>query len=152
MVEQETSTPYIQLDYRRDGSIVVTPEDQDRFVMSMQEAVVACKDASQVLRYSRQFSQGLLPKLTTWLQDRRASVRKAFLTVRDGGLLLVVVRKESVYDAAFTDALTDLDVEIARDSSLDLILLDVLALPDVSDEGARSFLSPSRHREIASAD
>ena len=145
---QQTETPYIQLDYKKDGSVVVTPKDQDRFVISVQEAVTACKDITQV----RQFGKYLLSMLTKWLQDNRAKARKAFLTVRDGGLLFLVIRKEAKYDAQFTDALTELDVAIARDANLNMIQLDVLALPDVSDEGARSFLSPSRHRELAGAD
>ena len=150
-MKELTTVPCIQLDYSQDGSVVVTPKDQDRFVLSVKEATSALSDAAQLLKYGRQFGQ-LMPRLTDWLQAQRENVRKAFVTVRDGALLFLVVRNQAKCDPAFTDALAELDMAIAQNESFDVIKLDVLALPDVSDDGVQSFLTPSRHKELASAD
>jgi hypothetical protein len=146
-----TEKTYIRLDYTRDGSVLVTPSEQDRFVVSIQQAISACSNAETTLKYFRQFTEVLVPKLKEWLKARRPKVQRAFLTYRDGGLLLLVVRKQTPLDGEFTDELTKLDVEIANDPNLDLIRLDVLALPNVPDESVKSFLSPDRQRELADA-
>ena len=62
------------------------------------------------------------------------------ITVRDGGLLFLVVRREAEYEREFEDALTDLDAEIACDEEFDLIRLSVLALPHCPPEAMQSFL------------
>ena len=147
----KTETTYVQLDYKKDGTVVVTLEDQDRFVITVQEAVAACRGAKEVLEYRRQFVDGLVPTLKKWLEARKKKVRTAYLTVRDGGILFLVVRKDAAYDGDFTDELTSLELLIAHDPSLKLIRVDVLALPDISDEAARSFLSPGRVKELADA-
>ena len=86
----------------------------------------------------------LVSHLAEWLRDRRSDIRDAYLTVCDTGLLFVVVRNSREYERDFEDSLTDLDIEIANDSAYDLIRMDVLALPDVSEDSVRSFLASGR--------
>lgn len=147
----QAATGYILLDYNKNGSVVVTPADQDRFIVTVQEAVVACRDAKEILEYRRQLVDRLVPTLKSWLEARRPKVRKAFLTIRDSGLLFLVVRKEAAVDGEFTDQLTALEVDVANDAALNMIRMDVLALPDVSEDGLRSFLNPGRAKELADA-
>jgi hypothetical protein len=147
----QVETRYIQLNYAKDGKVTVTSHDEDRFIVTIQEAVVACRDAEKILEYRRQFVDGLVPKLKHWLEARGKKVRKAFLTIRDSGLLFLVVRQEAACDGEFTDALTSLEVDVANDPALSMIRMDTLALPDVSDEGLKSFLNPVRVKELADA-
>lgn len=147
----ESTTSYIQLEYSRDGKVVVTDDVQDRFLISVQEAVIACKDMAQSILYRRQFGM-LVVKLGAWLQRHRQKVRKAFLTAREGTLLFLVVRSTAQFDASVTDALTDLAIDVSNDDGFSLMRLDVLALPDASDEAVKSFLMPDRHKEVANAD
>ena len=81
-----------------------------------------------------------MARLCRWSQDRAADVESAYITVRDGGLLFLVVRRETEYERDFEDALTDLDTEIACDEEFDLIRLSVLALPHCPMEAMQSFL------------
>ena len=145
------ATEWIQLDYSADGKVVVTPADQDRFVLTVQQAADACSAAQQSVKFSYQFRESLLPKLAEWLGEHDAQIHKAFLAYSEGGLLFVVVRREVAFDGEFTDALTALDVAIARAPGLDLVKLDVLALPRVSDEGAKSYLDPDGAMEFTRA-
>lgn len=149
--ESRTARNYIQLHYRQKNSgVMVTPHERDRFVVTVQEAINACSSAEQTCRYVRQFD-GLLTKLETWLKQNQAKVERAFLTVREGGLLFLVVRREVECDPEFTDELTRLDVAIASDDAFDAIQLDVLALPNVPERVAKSFLSLDRQKELAGA-
>jgi hypothetical protein len=148
----QVETGYIQLDYSRGGKVTVTPADQDRFVITIQEAVAACRGGKELLEYRSQFVEGLVPALKDWLASHRKKVRTAYLTIRDGGLLFLVVRKEAACDGEFTDDLTELEADIATDSRLNLIRMDALALPDVSDGSLKSFLNPVRMKELADAE
>ena len=133
----------IRLDYHAgdDRPVVVTPADQDRFVASVQDAAQACQAGSDVLVFNEQFKTRLLPRLAVWLTEHKAKVYRAFVSVREGGLLFLVVRRRARYDAEFTDALSALDAEIARNQEFNMVRLEVLGLPLVPDEASRSFLS-----------
>jgi hypothetical protein len=131
----------IRLDYRiKGGNVVVMPNDEDRFTMTIQEAALACKAGVKQLRFGRQFERTLLPRLGSWMKAHKNKIQKAFLTLGDGRLLFLIVRREVPYDETFENELSDLDISIARDETLDLIRLAVLALPCVSEETYASFL------------
>lgn len=130
----------IQLDYRLHGKVVVTPKNQDRFVITVREAAEACNALANRDRFTEQW-QALLERLIQWLRQNDKDVKKAYLTLRDGGLCFVVIRKSAAYDRAFEDALTRLDIDIARDSDFDTITLNVMGLPNVSNRAAMSFVS-----------
>ncbi|MBL7132691.1 MAG: hypothetical protein ISS78_01205 [Phycisphaerae bacterium] len=122
--------------------VIVTPADHDRFMLSVKDAALACQAGSDYVAFYQQFEKRLLPRLAAWLTEHKEKVHQAFVSVREGGLLFLVVRQQARYDAEFTDDLSALDAEIARNPEFNMIRLDVLALPLVSDEGARSFLNP----------
>ena len=63
------------------------------------------------------------------------------MTVRDAGLLFLIVLNGTEYDSDFESELTRLDIEIANDSDFDLISLSVLALPKCDTVAVESFLS-----------
>ena len=107
--------------------------------MATADAARACGAYEQQQRFPAQF-QELMARLCRWSQEHSADVGSAYITVRDGGLLFLVVRREAEYDRDFEDALTDLDAEIARDEDLDLVRLSVLALPHCPPESLDSFL------------
>jgi hypothetical protein len=143
MTTQATAEP-IRLDYRvRSGAqVVITPRDEDRFVLSIRDAAEACARGRDMVRFEQRLRQVVLPRLAQWLRKHDDEISAAYLTVRDGGMLFVVVRKAARYDADFADALTDLDTEMAAEPQADLVPLEVLALPNVTREGAESFLNP----------
>src|SRR5262245_23786767 len=103
---------FIQLDAKDEGgSVTVTPRDQDRFILLVEEAIEACKEAAKDKQAKRRFML-LLNRLQRWLLTR-LDVADAYLTDRDGGLFFVVVRKVATYDDGFEDELSELDREIA---------------------------------------
>ncbi len=133
----------LQLTYKRgaDTPVVVTPEDENRFILRLHEAVEACRAYLERERFEAQFRL-LLEKLAQWLREHESFVHQAFLTERDRGLLFLVVQRSPQYDKDLEEALTQLDLQIARDAELDLIPLSVLAVPDAGNEVLSTFLSP----------
>ena len=103
---------------------------------------MACQRHKEITAFQQQFCE-LLNRLGTWLKANAGKVHKSFVTVRDGGLLFLLVRNSVAFDAELEDALTDLDLATAQDSAFDLIELNVLALPMASEESYRTFLAPS---------
>lgn len=124
----------------REGSVRVILPDRHIMVMPIEAAVQACGAFKDQIVFRDQF-QLLLDRLAEWIQQRPSAVESAYLTVRDSGLLFVVVLKGRSYDPSFEDQLTDLDLQIANDSDYSLIRLNVLALPGVCEESVRSFLA-----------
>ena len=121
------------------GKVCVEVAECDRIVLATAEAARACGAYEERKRFQSQFEE-LMARLCRWSQEHASDVESAFITVRDGGLLFLVVRREMEYERDFEDALTDLDAEIARDEELDLIRLSVLALPHCPPEALQSFL------------
>lgn len=151
-MDTATTGQTIRLDYFKKGQqVVVTPHDMDRFMLSVQEAATACKVGHQAIRFGKQFEQKLLPRLAGWLRKHERRVRRGLLTTREGRLLFLVVRRQAECDLKLTDDLSDLDMEIAQDHEMSLISLDVLALPDVEDEVAESFIDSKWSMAFGSA-
>lgn len=131
----------IQIDAANvDGTVTITPSDEDRFNLRVREVIEACLKA-RVGEQAEQRFRLLLRRLVEWTLGR-SDTRDAFLTTRDGALCFVVVRQESPYDEQFEDALTDLDIELANDEDI-RFPVRVLSLPPVSESAMKSFLSKS---------
>jgi hypothetical protein len=132
----------VQLDWSNDGGVVtVTPANNDRFNLKVQRVIEACREAVAQDEFRAQF-QILLQRLALWISGR-SDIRTAYVTIRDGRLAFIVVRKVAIHDPAFDDSLSGLDLEIANDPDLDRIRLDTLALPPAGDESLSSFLDRS---------
>lgn len=141
MMPASTKVDHVILDCTNVGQdITVVPEDEDRFILSVEAAVKACQAHDKTVRFSKQFSESLQKRLAAWISERQEKIFKAFLTIRENGLLFVVVMRGAHYDRAFEDELSNLDLEIANDPELDLIHLDVIALPESSASAYGSFL------------
>jgi len=141
-MSQATRPNILHLDYQqRDGTVVVVPADEDRFALTVEEAVKACRAYEQASAFRHQF-QILLRELADWIGQHRNQVAEAYVTVRDAGLLFLVVKKSPEHDDTLEDQLTELDLAVAQDPNLNLIRLSVLAIPPVSHEGIDSFLAP----------
>lgn len=133
----------VQLDWaKRDGVIVVTPRDQDRFTIRIESAIETLVINEGANRFRKQMDL-LFRNLANWL-SARPDVMKAYVTIRDGELAFVVMHNSSTYDETFEDELSNLDIELANDPDLREVEINVFSLPPVSDEVLDSFL----HSEV----
>ena len=134
----------VRLDYRIGAGqqVVVTPADEDRFVVNVQAAVDACQAYHQSVKFQRQFKETLLPRLALWLDEHRESVERGYVTVREDGLFFVIVQLHAAHDRGIEDDVAALEIEIAQDPKLNLIDLSTITLPNASEALYKSFLAP----------
>ena len=125
-------------------------EHQDRFFLSVEEAIEACKvyERSEKAIFRKQY-QNLLNWLGSWSYERREKIEKAFLTFRDAGLLFLVVTKSKTYDEGFESDLTKLDIETANHPDFSEVKLSVQALPLCDKNGYNSFCNSEWTLEYA---
>jgi len=142
MPNEATMNPSVlQLDWRNEGGIAtVTPRDQDRYVVKVRTLVERLHKVGHIEAFEEKLTL-LQKELASWLVDR-TDVAKAFLTLRDGGLLFLIIKKNSDYNESLEDELTDLDIQLAKDRDLMPLSVDVLALPSVSDVAVSTFIDP----------
>ncbi len=120
--------------------VVVTPRNNDAFVVTEEQAVLACRAHEKAHLFKTQFN-GLLQLLGDWIQEHRGKLREASLTVRETDVLFLVVQKEKAFDEQLAADLTELDIEVADDAQYSLIDLEVMAIPAVTNESVKAFLS-----------
>ncbi len=138
----------VQLNWEdRDGLIVVTPSDENRFVVKVGQAIELLRQHERQEKFKAQFNV-LIRELAKWLCAHKGRWESAFLTAGENTLRFIVVRKQVKFEPDITDALSDFGVKIANDSDLDLVKLSTRALPLVSQEELHSFLDPSFTLEL----
>ena len=131
----------ILLDESRPGKVCIVSRDEDRFVITVEEAVRSCKASDKSIQFCRQFEKLALEVLPKWTGEHKDFVASVNLTVRPAGLLLVVMQNQVEMNPELGEALSELDIEIASDPSFDLIKLEVVLLPQVDREVASAFLA-----------
>lgn len=129
----------------RDGEILVRPENDEAFLITVEEAIAACRSArdtdqaGNIIKFKIQFDR-LLNTLGKWIHERSSKIARAFVTIRDAGLLFLIVHKEQQYDSIIEDELTVLDMAIAQSGEFAMIRLSVLCLPSCDDHSIGSFV------------
>lgn len=132
----------IRLDWsQKDKRVVVTPADNDRYVLTVESAVAACGAFQNQIRFGEQFGR-VLQSLALWARHQKSLVDSAYLSVHDKDLLFLVVQKQPKYNPSLEKALTDLDIEIANNGDCSLVRLNVLAVPPASRQALGAFLHP----------
>jgi hypothetical protein len=129
----------IVLDYNAEGQVLVKPADDDLFLTSVQRAAEACQMANKALAFGSQF-HGLLNRLAGWIRDHQKQITHAYVTLRDGGFLFLVVQKRATIDMEFEKELTGLDLAVANEDKFDLLRLNVLGLPACTKDCQTAFV------------
>lgn len=129
LLKIRTARPIVELHWgNQDARVRIVHQSNDVMAMPIEMAIEACRAFAEQIRFKYQFD-GLMIKLMEWLQHHDGHVAEAYLTVRDSGLLFLVVTKGSHMNDELECALTELDLEIAHDNDYDLIRLGVHAIP-----------------------
>lgn len=138
----KTMDSHIQLRWGdKKKRVVVIPEDEDRFILTVEAAIRACNVAVEYSAFMPVF-RNLLTRLGEWTRQYKKQILDAYLTVRDAELMFVVVKKTREYDREFEDLLTSLDIRIAQDKDFEMINLSVFGLPKSPAKSVAAFLSP----------
>lgn len=135
-----TRSSIILLDASETNQVVVVPPNKDKFCLPIQQAIKACQATDNSYRCGQQF-EALLERLSTWLTERKSRISSAAVTIRQSDILFYVVQKDVGRDSELADDLTSLDLEIANSIDYDLIELNVMSVPFVSEDSSSAFLS-----------
>src|SRR5271157_265785 len=144
MQSTERTKEWISLSDDGDAlGLMVTSKDGDRFYLSLEEAISACRSADRAKEFSRQLID-IFERLSCWIGERSDSIDRAYLSISDEGLDFTVVLTSMEFEQSIDESLVDLDIAIAQDPSFDNLRLDVMSLPYCSEEAAGRQLPAGR--------
>ncbi|MBX9677205.1 MAG: hypothetical protein K2X38_00490 [Gemmataceae bacterium] len=130
----------IQLRYTdKNQQLVIDDETAGKLVTTVAAAIDACKASGKEDEFWRQFTE-MRELLTNWLVDHQELIADAYITVRDSAILFLALQQSPSFNQELEDSLTELDLAIAHNPDLDLIRLNVLAIPKTSQASVESLL------------
>ncbi len=137
-VKQAIKERPIHLRFQDVRRVLVTPEDENRFVTTVQRAAFACQTLLKVDEWRKEF-ESLLSYLNQWAEKHKDTVAQAYVGVSSEGLTAVVITKGQEYQLTFDDEVTRLDIELAN--QFPNCQLDVLQSPECEPETRIPYLS-----------
>ncbi len=117
----------IRLDFQSKRQVVVSPDDEDRFVTTEGEAAIACKQWSNREMFKEQFN-AFLTEIHDWCEVRSAKVRSCFVSIGDSSLNILICTHGVDYDFEFDDAIVNLDVSLSE--KFPLCIAELLQIPN----------------------
>lgn len=116
------------------------PREREKYLDAVTEAARAYHASGDTLHFADQFS-AMLEALSDWIRQHQNRIGSAYLTIRENDIRFVVMQQDKKFDRELTEALTELDLELANREEFELIRLNTLAIPAVSPESATAFSS-----------
>lgn len=117
----------ITLDFRSQQSVVVVPDDEDRFVTTSCQAAKACKQEADSEEWDKQWDDFLF-HIHKWCERNATFVQAGYVSVGDTGLNVLICTKSQDYDFSIADDIVTLDVELAQ--HFPACPADVMQVPD----------------------
>jgi hypothetical protein len=117
----------IHLHFKSQETVVVVPDDEDRFVLTAGEAALACKQAKDSQEWNRQWNDFLF-HIHQWCKAHESEVDTGYVTVGDSALNVLIGARGEDYNFDIEDALADLDLELANE--FPLCVAEVMQVPD----------------------
>lgn len=125
---QPQSGSHLHIDAKREGDrpVVLTTEDEDRFVKSCRWVVEQSRlgDSRQALIDEL---NALFAHVREWAAHKADRIRACFAAPRDDQIAVFVIPRSERYDFDLADELTRLDFELAE--KFQLCACDVLEIP-----------------------
>lgn len=116
-----------------DGNVIVEPEDEDRFVMTAQSAVMACKDHQRYQEAIRAFKQAFLQPLIEWCASHSGKVQACYVPFPSGHIQVFVIGSSPTYDFDLGRAVAALELKLfdAGWQPVSIVLLPSAATEDL---------------------
>ena len=116
------------------------PRERQKYLDAVTEAARACRASEDALHFADQFS-AMLEALSDWIHHHEDRIGSAYLTIRDNDILFLVMQQGVKYDRDLAEAITELDIELANSAEFDLLRLNTMSIPAVSQDSATAFLA-----------
>ena len=122
------------------GKVVVTPEDQDRFVMEAGRAIASCQGVMAFDRLWAQFKDDFLPRLHDWCNTHSQQVVACYVLFPVGpDIQVFLVGSSKQFDFALSDEIAALEMNLEASHWV----TDIVQLPNGSPEMLGSFFNPA---------
>jgi hypothetical protein len=146
MIKATERQEAIQLNFQSVQQVVVTGKDgQDRWVTTVKEAAQACRSALDQKEWTQQF-EAFLGRIHEWAKEHDDIVSAAFVGISSEGLTGVIITKGTEYRSEFDDAVTDLDIELAK--KFPNCRADILQSPEEEPESRIPFIALERAVQV----
>lgn len=127
-----------------DGDVVITPEDEDRFVREAKWAVSACQSALALELFVKKFKQDFLLEVHKWCKKNAEKVQAAFVVPLTNQLQVFVVAKSKRYDFELSDPLSDFEMNLYQNDWP----CEILQIPDGSYETLETFFDTEKSIQV----
>lgn len=141
--KKNRSSSLIRLSHT-DDRVVVEPEDEDRFVITAQSAVKACKDQQEKETAIRMFKEKFLRPLISWCEARTERVVACYIPPPISYLQVFMVGASEKYDFELGQELSKLELELAESGWR----VNVLQLPTTATEDLSTFFNTEGAIEV----
>lgn len=144
-------TAPLLLDWQDRRSVVVSPENQDRFVMTAQVAAAACQEAQDTKTKQREWSEyftNFLNAVRYWIDtsETRVRVSRVVVAPSEGCLNVALLTKSAHYLFEIEDNLTDLEMQLF--SKYPRCLLRVIQIPENEEVSRDAFFSVANSIQV----
>ncbi len=112
-----------------DGNVIVEPEDEDRFVLSAQQAVKACQDSHRRDEAVYAFKREFLEPLIDWCRQHKDKVQACYIPIPKGFIQVFMIGASPKYDFALGKELSELELRLA-DAGWSVSVLQIPASPE----------------------
>lgn len=126
------------------GHVVITPEDEHRFVKASPWAASADQSAPAADRFVERFKTEFLVTLREWCRAHQERVRACYVPSASPHLTVFVITRAGRYDLALSDTLSDLEFALFQMNWP----AEVLQLPAGTIESLQSFFDPSSSIQV----
>jgi len=127
------------------GKVVISPADQDRFVIEAGRAVASCQGMLAFDRFWNQFRDDFLVLLHQWCIKNSDKVVSCFVPFPAGmDIRVFIVGAAQHFDFELNDRLSDVEQEFDGHGWK----TDIVQLPSASAETLRSFFNPSESIQV----
>jgi hypothetical protein len=143
MPEAKVEPKPIQLRWD-DGKVVVTPEDEDRFIQEAGWAVRACQQKLAQDRFVEQFKNEFLLALHGWCESHSDRVRDCYVVPGSAWISVFIVTSAPGYDFDLSDAVADLEMALFEKKWP----ADVLQIPNAGPESLQTFFDREKAIQV----
>ncbi len=134
-ITERIKSQAIQLSYSDSGNVTVTPENEDRFVLTAQNAVRACQEHHLNNEAIKRFKTGFLRPLHEWCLKHASSITACFIAAPTDHLQVFVIGATPKYDFALGKEVSALERQL-YDAGWKL---SVLQIPDSDEEELQTY-------------
>ena len=127
----------IRLSYTDSGRVLVTPDDEDRFVLTAQNAVKACQDQRRSEEAIKRFKSDLIVPLVDWCKRHVDRVHACYIPVPAGFVQVFIVGASSKYDFALGEQVAALELSLFDAGWR----VNVLQIPRAEDEDLQTYFN-----------